>query len=908
MENYLSLCTSEHKDRLYCKLDGIASHFPFFNTLSFLKMPLDINSYYDMYVQLSTRYDICKITGIPQKSPMTGARRSNANLLELPTYEITLDLDSIKAPTIDVQKHDHLTLDHIQLDTENFIRQYLPPEFHGVSYIIRLSSSFIIKDGLKVHLHFLSSEPLYPGDIRNWLISKKIPVDPSIYRLSQPIFTSSPLWNKTEDPLSNHPALQSRIILIRKSQDLLPSAWFPLSTTAPQEARVNMIRELPESNDLPGKAGAFCRNVFLDDVLTQLGYIQEVEGRWLSPTSTTGTAGLMTFRNGYCYTHHSDDPFTEINQKLYGGIKSSLNAYDLARGYSSLYGAEALSWFNNALKSACESDGIYTTNNQSEMQNRTQWLDETIGYSGLNQPIIDSILDDLVSEYVSPLVRKEIFKDIASKTKKNVSIGDLTKELKTRLKGDIPEDLVQMDIEADPQQQTDLFLAQDILFPAGNSATANFYAFMPETRLWRRLHSSTTDDFIGRTLNSMLPDKLFFPQPALKILKVDVRKATALAKPLFESGDNWGFKDGQYGLNTTTWNTLDWTPEKAIFPLKKEDKVIRELPITYPQYLERTNPEMYLQYLMSTFDKDPDSLQLFLEITAYILESSYCYPKFFIFEGGPGTGKSVAANILTAMVGDSMTVLSLKDFDYTFGMESLIDKKLILIHEPRGIDSRKKAAVLEALLSITGNDTQSINQKGIKATRQKLPGKIVMITNQAPIFKDETGAIRDRTVFLRFNNRIRGTESEKFEIDKHIAKHELPAVVGTAINKLKQLREQKGFRLPQSGKDALASVDAMGAPLRTFINSNFLFIDEASHNMQWVPIKEFKQLFHLYLQQQGMEPEDDKHLTRLTHIRQMKAINNIIEKKGVRFPEGIKNVIRPLVYKDEQGLKFSLQS
>ncbi len=906
MKNLIAFCTSSHSDKLYSKIDGTLSSLPFYNCLQFLEIPVDIQQYFTTYQNVINQPATCKIYGIPAQSPMNNVRRTNKNLISYPSHEVVFDLDKVASPTIDQAKQDHLTLQHVQTDVDNFIYQFLPGQFHNTSYILRLSSNFAVKDGLRVHLHFVSQEALYPEDLRNWVKTTRLPVDASIYRLAQPIYTAAPVWKNTPDPLYNFPELQPRVFLIQKYQNILPEKWFPLSATSSREHIVSFASQIPTASELPGKAGAFCRNVAIGTILSQLNYAELETGRWLSPTSTTDNPGLMVFENGYCYSHHSDDPFALINQQLFNNIKATMNAYDLARGYAQLNGQEGQLWFSQLLRSALESDGVYTTNSQNEMLNRTQWLSPNEGYSGINAPIVDSILEDLIHDYVSPLVRKEIFRDISAKTKKQITMADLESELKRRLKGELPVEIYEMSKDADPAQQVDYYMEINILAPTGGSASHDFYTYWQGSRLWKKKTPSATDDFVTKSLNNMLPNKVFFDAKELGDLVMPIKKATVNRKVAFNPGPNWAFKGGQYGLDVVGWQSPQWTPENAVYPLKKEDNVIRELPITYQDWLSRGNTEHYLQYLTTTFENDPDSLQLFLEISGYILDGSYCYPKFFVFEGAPGSGKSVATNILSAMVGkDNVGIMDMKNFAYDFGIQHLVDRKLIIINEPRGIDSAKKAMIMEKLLSITGKDAQAINHKFGDVVQSRLPGKIILATNDAPVFEDETGAMKDRMTILRFNKRFRETNMEIKGIDNLVTEHELKEVIRAAVNKLRQIRNNNGFTIGTNSQDALKHIDSLSSPLRNFINTNFDVVPNAI-GTSYVTTAEFKELFRLHMENMGKEM-DDKKLIGMTHVKSLRAINPILDKKIVRYGEKTAQAIVPLVFKDREGLILSLQ-
>ena len=58
----------------------------------------------------------------------------------------------------------------------------------------------------------------------------------------------------------------------------------------------------------------------VDSLLYQYGYTKKGDNRWLSPFSSTGLAGVITFPDGRVYSHHASEPW---------GCEHSLDAFDL---------------------------------------------------------------------------------------------------------------------------------------------------------------------------------------------------------------------------------------------------------------------------------------------------------------------------------------------------------------------------------------------------------------------------------------------------------------------------------------------------------------------------------------------------------------------------------------------------
>ena len=60
------------------------------------------------------------------------------------------------------------------------------------------------------------------------------------------------------------------------------------------------------------------------------------------------------------------------------------------------------------------------------------------------------------------------------------------------------------------------------------------------------------------------------------------------------------------------------------------------------------------------------------------------------------------------------------------------------------------AAIVECLLSISGEDDQTIDRKHLPAWTGRLPTRFVLISNELPRLRDASGALASRLILLRF--------------------------------------------------------------------------------------------------------------------------------------------------------------
>ena len=94
----------------------------------------------------------------------------------------------------------------------------------------------------------------------------------------------------------------------------------------------------------------------------------------------------------------------------------------------------------------------------------------------------------------------------------------------------------------------------------------------------------------------------------------------------------------------------------------------------------------------------------------------------------------------------------------TFGLEPLITKPAAIISDARIGARSDKSAIVERLLSISGEDTQTITRKHIGAWNGKLPTRFTILTNELPSLSDGSAALAGRLIILMMIKSFYGKE------------------------------------------------------------------------------------------------------------------------------------------------------
>jgi hypothetical protein len=103
--------------------------------------------------------------------------------------------------------------------------------------------------------------------------------------------------------------------------------------------------------------------------------------------------------------------------------------------------------------------------------------------------------------------------------------------------------------------------------------------------------------------------------------------------------------------------------------------------------------------------------------------------------------------------------------------------------------------VTERLLSISGEDTLTVDRKYKEAWIGRIPSRIVILTNELPRLSDSSGALANRFVILQFAESFLGREDHGLG-DALLS--ELPSIFNWALDGLERLNERGRFVQPAS--------------------------------------------------------------------------------------------------------------
>jgi putative DNA primase/helicase len=146
-------------------------------------------------------------------------------------------------------------------------------------------------------------------------------------------------------------------------------------------------------------------------------------------------------------------------------------------------------------------------------------------------------------------------------------------------------------------------------------------------------------------------------------------------------------------------------------------------------------------------------------------------------------------------------------------MQGLIGRKLAVVPDARLDQRANRSVITEKLLSIIGEDPQEINRKNKPYWSGILRLRVMILSNELPDFKDDTGVIATRFVILQMFVSFLGREDTELEAKLC---GELSGILNWALVGLRRLLHEEKFTLPGTAElnEELAS---MASAVRAFV-------------------------------------------------------------------------------------------
>ena len=226
-------------------------------------------------------------------------------------------------------------------------------------------------------------------------------------------------------------------------------------------------------------------------------------------------------------------------------------------------------------------------------------------------------------------------------------------------------------------------------------------------------------------------------------------------------------------------------------------------------------PSEWLKFLNQLWPHNTDEIGTLQEFFGLSLTPVTRFQKLFMLVGPFRSGKGTILRVLTALVGAANVCNpTLAALSERFGLQPLIGKRLAIIADARLSGRTDKAAVVERLLNLSGEDAQTIDRKHIGAWTGHLETRCLIATNELPKFTDASGAIATRFIYLTLKRSFLGQENVRLT-DNLL--EELPGILNWALDGWRRLSDRGHFVMP-AGSEAVAQRNAdLTSPVRSFV-------------------------------------------------------------------------------------------
>jgi putative DNA primase/helicase len=171
-------------------------------------------------------------------------------------------------------------------------------------------------------------------------------------------------------------------------------------------------------------------------------------------------------------------------------------------------------------------------------------------------------------------------------------------------------------------------------------------------------------------------------------------------------------------------------------------------------------PRQWLAFLCQIWPDDPESISTLKQLCGYLLTSDTSHQKAFLVVGPKRSGKGTIARVMARLIGSHNCVSpTLASLGERFGLAPLIGKSLAIVSDARLSGRADQQVIVERLLSVSGEDGQTIDRKyATQPWTGRLPTRFAILTNELPKLGDASGALASRFILLMMTKSFYGHE------------------------------------------------------------------------------------------------------------------------------------------------------
>jgi len=243
-----------------------------------------------------------------------------------------------------------------------------------------------------------------------------------------------------------------------------------------------------------------------------------------------------------------------------------------------------------------------------------------------------------------------------------------------------------------------------------------------------------------------------------------------------------------------------------------------QVSVPFPYDPDVPEPECWNDFLDALWPDEPDAIDVLGEWFGYVISGRTDLHKIFMMVGPTRGGKGVIARILGALLGKrNVCGPTLSSLGSEFGLAPLLGKSLAVISDARSSGIKgSSSVVVERLLSISGEDTLTVNRKYKEQWSGKLPVRLHIVSNELPRLGDASSAIIGRLVLLLTTRSWLGKEDHELEAK---LRKELTGILNFALEGLRRLTvdNENHFTRFACADEAITQMRDLASPVGAFV-------------------------------------------------------------------------------------------
>lgn len=257
-------------------------------------------------------------------------------------------------------------------------------------------------------------------------------------------------------------------------------------------------------------------------------------------------------------------------------------------------------------------------------------------------------------------------------------------------------------------------------------------------------------------------------------------------------------------------------------------------------------PSKWLGFLDELW-QDESSISALQEVFGYLIGGDTRQQKMFLFVGPKRSGKGTIGRVATGLLGrHNVAAPTFAGLATNFGLQPLIDRPLALVSDARLSKRTDSGIVVERLLSVSGEDSLTIDRKYREAWTGRLPTRFVVLTNELPRLSDSSGALASRFVVFVLTESFFGRENPMLTEE---LLSEAPGILNWSLEGLDRLIQRGYFEQPTAGAEALQQLEDVASPIGAFIRDRCFVGADAT-----IPVDDFWGAWKTWCEDENRHP------------------------------------------------------